>query len=600
VSTETNSQDPKETKGSKQATRRGFLKGAASAAATAGAMAAGIGLEPLLGSGKSQALAQTTTTTTTSTSSNNPPSNTPTAFGQQNPQQRAQTSLEIRTNAAQAEFNLPQPQQLNNQDEVNFPNFVGNFTKALPHDQFGVVVPSAYQSLLTALTSGNPTDFENITLGGTMKIGDPQSGLAFDLEGTDSHKLAEAPAFSVASADRADEMIELYWAALARDVPFANYGNEPITQAAIADLNKVANFHGPKINGKVTPQTLFRGPLAGELVGPLVSQFFVMPAPFGALAVNDSSGNPTQMYNVNQPGIDYMKDVTSFLNVQSGINAIPGPFNLAYGPTQTLGPRLLRDGRGLASFVHVDELYQAYFMATLNLLDRLQTPFNPGNPYNNSKTQFGFGTFGAPHAVTLLAEVSTRALHAQWYQKWFVHRTLRPEAFGGLVNFKVNNKENFPVHADVLNSSALQAILNNNNGTALLPMAFPEGCPPFPALGSGHSTVAGACATFIKAFFDENFVIPNPVVPSADGTQLLPYKGSDAGQITILTEAHKIASNVGMGRVHAGVHWRSDHTEALFLGEAVAISILRDQRATYNENFQGFTFTKFDGTKITV
>jgi hypothetical protein len=50
----------------------------------------------------------------------------------------------------------------------------------------------------------------------------------------------------------------------------------------------------------------------------------------------------------------------------------------------------------------------------------------------------------------------------------------------------------------------------------------------------------------------------------------------------------------------AGVHWRSDAKEALLLGERVTISILRDQRRTYNETFNGFTFTRFDGTPITV
>jgi len=597
-----NSQDQKETKPTKQATRRGFLKGAASTvAATAGMVA----LPPLLGE-KSRAFGQITGSSSTTTSGgtttgSSSASNTPTAFGQRNPEQRSEAAFNIRLNAATAEAQLPTPQQLNNQDEVRFPNFIGNFTKALPHDQFGVVNQTAYQSLLTALTSGSPADFENIILGGTMKIGDPQAGLAFDMEGVDSHKVTMPPGPPIDSALRAGEMVELYWAALARDVPFSMYGKEPITQATIADLNRLSNFQGPKVNGLVTPQTLFRGGLAGESIGPAISQFFLMPAQFGALAVNDTNGNPTQMYNVQAPGIDFMKDVQSFLNVQSGINADPTVgFNLAYGPTPILGPRHLKDGRGLASFVHVDELYQAYFMATLNILDRLQTPFNPGNPYLNYKKQFPFGTFGNPHAITLVAEVSTRALHAQWYQKWFVHRALRPESFGGLVEFKIHKNQPFPVHSDVLNSGALQAILKNNKGTALLPMAFPEGCPPFPALGSGHSTVAGACATFIKAFFDENFVIPNPVTPSDDGTHLVPYTGSDAGQITILTEVHKIASNVGMGRVHAGVHWRSDHTEALLLGEAIAISILRDQRNTYNEDFQGFTFTKFDGTKITV
>jgi len=36
------------------------------------------------------------------------------------------------------------------------------------------------------------------------------------------------------------------------------------------------------------------------------------------------------------------------------------------------------------------------------------------------------------------------------------------------------------------------------------------------------------------------------------------------------------------------------------LGEAVAISLLRDQGATFNESFAGFTFARFDGTILTV
>jgi hypothetical protein len=65
-------------------------------------------------------------------------------------------------------------------------------------------------------------------------------------------------------------------------------------------------------------------------------------------------------------------------------------------------------------------------------------------------------------------------------------------------------------------------------------------------------------------------------------------------------EMNKIAANVSIGRNHAGVHWRSDYTESLLLGEAIAISVMRDQRKTYNETFQGFTFTTFEGTQITV
>jgi hypothetical protein len=65
-------------------------------------------------------------------------------------------------------------------------------------------------------------------------------------------------------------------------------------------------------------------------------------------------------------------------------------------------------------------------------------------------------------------------------------------------------------------------------------------------------------------------------------------------------ELNKLASNIATGRNQAGVHWRSDSLESLRVGERLAISILRDQRNSYNENFGGFTFTKFDGTTITV
>ena len=40
--------------------------------------------------------------------------------------------------------------------------------------------------------------------------------------------------------------------------------------------------------------------------------------------------------------------------------------------------------------------------------------------------------------------------------------------------------------------------------------------------------------------------------------------------------------------------------ESLKLGEDVAISILSDQRRTYNERFSGFVFNRFDGTPVTV
>jgi hypothetical protein len=214
----------------------------------------------------------------------------------------------------------------------------------------------------------------------------------------------------------------------------------------------------------------------------------------------------------------------------------------------------------------------------------------------------GFGTFGGPHIKSLLAEVCTRALKAVWFQKWFVHRTLRPEEFGGRVHFTKTGAADYPLHSEVLNSRAVAEIFNQHK-TYFLPHAFPEGCPQHPSYGQGHGTVAGACATIIKAFFDDSFVlsqITDVVQASEDGLSLVSYNGRDRDRLTVGGEMNKIAANVGIGRNHAGVHWRSDYADSLPLGEAVAISVLRDQRETYNEGFSGFTFRKFDGTTITV
>jgi hypothetical protein len=45
----------------------------------------------------------------------------------------------------------------------------------------------------------------------------------------------------------------------------------------------------------------------------------------------------------------------------------------------------------------------------------------------------------------------------------------------------------------------------------------------------------------------------------------------------------------------------SDYEQGLLLGEAVALSVLRDQATNYaGENFSGFAITRFDGTSFTV
>ena len=107
--------------------------------------------------------------------------------------------------------------------------------------------------------------------------------------------------------------------------------------------------------------------------------------------------------------------------------------------------------------------------------------------------------------------------------------------------------------------------------------------------------IAGACATVLKAAFDESFLVPEPVVASADGTTLLPWKGEP---LTLGGELDKLAANVSIGRNWAGIHWRSDATSGLALGEAVALAVLDEQALTGNEMFTGYSLQTFDGRRV--
>jgi len=108
---------------------------------------------------------------------------------------------------------------------------------------------------------------------------------------------------------------------------------------------------------------------------------------------------------------------------------------------------------------------------------------------------------------------------------------------------------------------------------------------------------AGACATVLKAFLDENYTIQRPVQASADGASLEPWTGET---LLVGGEIDKLASNIALARDAAGVHFRSDSVEGLKLGEAVGTGLLADYSRTYNEHFDGFSLTRFDGRQVRI
>ncbi len=164
----------------------------------------------------------------------------------------------------------------------------------------------------------------------------------------------------------------------------------------------------------------------------------------------------------------------------------------------------------------------------------------------------------------------------------------------------------------------------------LLPMAFCEGSPMHPSYGAGHATVAGACVTILKAFFDckrplsvlgdtselkgtekkdfdgivkkmKNKHITGANVgyvaaSNGESLSLIPILDQDGNiaQLTVEGELNKLASNISIGRDWAGVHYFTDYYESLLMGEQIAIGILEEQKLTYTENFS-MTIPLFGG-----
>jgi hypothetical protein len=505
---------------------------------------------------------------------------------------RVLRSLALRTQEAGNDAFSAAPAQVDNGDEALYADKSGTYTKGIRQTDIGLVDLAAYDSFKKALSSGAPADFEKIILGGKRTLNGPQGGLAFYLGCLDGSQFTVPPAPALASEAYATELVELYWASLLRDVAFSAYPTNAVANEAAAELSLLPQYAGPRNSAhQVTPHLLFRGRFPGETDGPYLSQFLLQPTTFGALPID-------QRYSTNQSGMDFMTDPVEFLKVQNGVDTLK--------KLTPVAPRYLYDGRGLTAYTHVDVLYQAYFIASL-VLNTINggnpAPPNPGNPYVNSKTQNGFATLGSPDVASALAAVAVEALKAVWYQKWWVHLRHRPESGGAIVYLNQTGQGGTvegQVSDTVLSSNAVQKSMIAND-SYFLSQAFPEGSPTHPAYPTGHGTVAGACITVLKFFFDGCFQIPNPLMSSSDGSALKPYV-PPAGEkpLTVNGELHKLASNISFGHgVHAGIHWRSDTDTSIQLGEAVALSYLQDRARCYNEHFS-VSLTKLDGSTATI
>ncbi len=499
----------------------------------------------------------------------------------------------------------------------------------------------------------------------------PTAGLVFELEGPDPQAVTMPPAPPLMDASGRPnpelvlEMAEVYELAVLRDQPLNDFENGTSNSAVWDSINRLNGLayvsqqtgRPRKVNaeGRLDPQTVFRGASPGVEVGPYLSQFMMV----GNTDVNGggmiSEGRITygvleidQRVPIAEPERDYMITMEDYVRVQRGIR----PPRETYGPefdSVVSAPgrppkRFISTPRDLATYVHYDALYEAYLNAAIILLG-MGTPFDPGFDHlsgvgaaagraDTRRHAGGFALYGGPHILNLVTEVATRGLKAVRYQKFNNHIRLRPEALAARVEL-MRIADSLPadtippgLRADVgafkhelERCGTLSAIAGDpGKGTYFLPMAFPEGSPMHPAYGAGHATVAGACVTILKAYFDTGTVLVKtpdnnvtfkrlergdtpiafraPNLNDQSQEKLVAFEPDQP--LTLEGELNKLAANISIGRNMAGVHFFTDYYDSVRMGEEIAIGILEEQALGYVTDPFVLSLPTFDGDVVRI
>ena len=580
---------------------------------------------------------------------------------------RQEEAKQMRESASQMAYDRIHPRHQSNGDEQRYAcaNFAMSFTKGLEHNSDNGLIKNAgdFKAFRSAIDNGYVDAFTTSVPSAPNKARQweaPTAGLVYDLQGPDSHAVTMSPAPALGSNELAYEMAEVYELALLRDVSLSEFnnasGNADIT-ATIGRLNGIGyditgNDGRSRKNegGDITAQTAFRGSSPGVELGPYLSQFMLLGnqsvagdgvvtdgiIQYGALRVD-------QRVPVANSGTDFMTEWNDWLDVQNGVDPQSGNEAAIYG--SPVSRRFISTPRDLATYVHYDALYESYLNACLILLG-MKAPSDSGfdnlsgngtlhlnslSPNNSVLTRFfeihereagGFALWGGPHILTLVTEVATRALKAVRYQKFNTHCRLRPEALAARIHKASQIESGFSVLGDVFSQfetkiqDTVTAIETNNvSGTKLLPMAFQEGSPMHPSYGAGHATVAGACVTILKAYFDTSAVLvlrdgkvsfsrfksgDTPVAFVPDGSMNDLTNVSDGTYLTLEGELNKLAANISIARNMAGVHFYSDYYDSLRMGEEIAIGILEEQALCYKTEPFVLSVPTFDGDVRTI
>lgn len=261
--------------------------------------------------------------------------------------------------------------------------------------------------------------------------------------------------------------------------------------------------------------------------------------------VNDTGGCPA----LSSTPCEYVKKLPEAFGCRAPISKLLSLTPPAIGEAvanRLPGQQIIRTGRGMARAVEA-ETPGLYHRHALNYLITRRS-------------------WSPPRQALVWAALDiaiASALQAAWYYKWRGVRAQNPTARRERpIEYAL--RHHIPLHVlfdlpDELNPNYI--LCPDARPFCGKPKPVSPGTPRHPAYPSGHSTYSGAAST-VLAFFFENDPIPDFLRGGGPATT--------AGQ-----ELRNMADNIGMGRLWAGIHWRSDHEAGLKLGQVVACLVLQ-------------------------
>jgi hypothetical protein len=397
------------------------------------------------------------------------------------------------------------------------------------------------------------------------------------------------------------ELCELYAISLLRDTqaylfdsvfPYPN----PTAQNYIENILSYLNINNIKNNldaplqlGNITKETFFRGNTTGDLIGPYVSQFFYYPNYYGVFIYNQiySTYANTQLNTFDQTTFwskypnssftflnDFMKTESNFVNIWNG-----NPTLETFDPSGIDPSKYISTFRDMGMYIYRDQVWQPFYtVATILLNSPNNSSFGvPIGFHYGNRLGTKFINLGPHDLYSLLAKCLKLVMDSTWLWKWSQLK-LRPEEMAYQVHLQKKYGIGIPVNNNLMNNPVLVDISNNNNGNYLLPQIYRVGSPAHPSYPSGHACIAGAMSTILKAWFNCDSSMN---VYISKGASTLEYYIDGSYQLNIGNELDKFASNCGIFRNVAGIHYRSDAYGGLEIGEKVAISLLKDWTQKY-------------------